>query len=208
MTDSQTTTGPSASTTASAACCRVDPVVSVLYARADSYYKTLPECDVWDKDRNAMLFDGDLPVVAHPPCRAWGRLRKFATPEPGERNTARLAVALIRKNGGVLEHPAGSGLWVDQGLPIPGTRDQYGGWTLPVVQMWWGHKAEKKTWLYIVGCAPRDIPTIPMRLGEATHVIQSRKRSDYRPHVSKAEREHTPPEFAKWLVYLAARCAR
>ena len=124
---------------------RFDRIVSVLFARADSAYKTLPGCDVWDKDRNAMLCDDDWPVVAHPPCRAWGRLRTFANPEPGERNTARLAVALVRKNGGVLEHPQGSGLWADQWLPIPGARDQYGGWTLPISQMWWGHKAEKKT---------------------------------------------------------------
>ena len=53
-------------------------IVSVLFARADSAYKTLPGCDVWDKDRNAMLCDDDWPVVAHPPCRAWGRLRTFA----------------------------------------------------------------------------------------------------------------------------------
>ena len=187
---------------------RLGRIVSVLFARADSVYKTLPGCDVWDKDRNAMLCDDDWPVVAHPPCRAWGRLRTFANPEPGERNTARLAVALVRKNGGVLEHPQGSGLWADQWLPIPGARDQYGGWTLPISQMWWGHKAEKKTWLYIVGCDPRDVPPIPMRLGEATHVIQSRKRHDYRPHVTKAEREHTPAELAEWLVELARRCSR
>jgi hypothetical protein len=26
------------------------------------------------------------------------------------------------------------------------------------------------------------------------------------PEVSKAEREHTPPKFAQWLVDLARRC--
>lgn len=26
------------------------------------------------------------------------------------------------------------------------------------------------------------------------------------PHITKAEREHTPPELAKWLAELAARC--
>ena len=35
--------------------------------------------------------------------------------------------------------------------------------------------------------------------------MQSRKRTDYRPHITKAEREHTPPEFAAWLVELARR---
>jgi hypothetical protein len=37
-------------------------------------------------------------------------------------------------------------------------------------------------------------------------VVQSRKRHDYRPHITKAEREHTPPELAQWLVELAAKC--
>lgn len=77
-----------------------DLPVSVLFARADSCYKAMPGCDVWDKERNAMLCDDDLPVVAHPPCRAWGRLRTFAMPLPGGRCSFRLAVALIRKNGG------------------------------------------------------------------------------------------------------------
>jgi hypothetical protein len=36
--------------------------------------------------------------------------------------------------------------------------------------------------------------------------VQSRKREDYRPHITKAEREHTPPELALWLVELARRC--
>jgi hypothetical protein len=60
-------------------------------------------------------------------------------------NLARLAVALVREFGGVLEHPAGSTLWKAQKLPRPGERDQYGGWTLEAPQKWWGHKAEKAT---------------------------------------------------------------
>lgn len=47
---------------------------------------------------------------------------------------------------------------------------------------------------------------MPYVMGEAAYVVQSRKRQDYRPHITKAEREHTPPELARWLVDLAARC--
>lgn len=54
-------------------------------------------------------------------------------------------------------------------------------------------------------------------MGEATHVIAqartlvdgSRKRKghpDWRPEVSKKEREATPPEFARWLLDVASRC--
>lgn len=180
--------------------------VAVLFARADSVYKSLPGVDVWDIERDARTYDGPHPIVAHPPCRAWGRLRTFANPRADERNLARLAVALVREFGGVLEHPAGSTLWAAQSLPRPGERDAYRGWTLAAPQQWWGHKAEKDTWFYVVGCDPRDHPTLPFVLGEATHVVQSRKREDYRPHITKAEREHTPPELARWLVELARRC--
>lgn len=121
-------------------------------------------------------------------------------------NLARLAVALVREFGGVLEHPAGSTLWKAQKLPRPGERDQYGGWTLEAPQKWWGHKAEKATWFYVVGCEPSDIPPLPYVMGEAAYVVQSRKRHDYRPHITKAEREHTPPQLAEWLVELAAKC--
>ena len=108
--------------------------------------------------------------------------------------------------GGVLEHPHGSTLWNEMCLPAPGKRDSAGGWTLPVLQFWWGHRAEKATDLYIVGCEPKDLPPMPFVMGEPTHVVQSRKRFDHRPHISKAERQHTPLAFALWLVELARRC--
>ena len=180
--------------------------VAVLFARADSVYKTLPGVDVWDEARDARQWPGSGPAVAHPPCRAWGRLRAFANPAPHEKDLARFAVARIREFGGVLEHPAGSTLWADQGLPVPGLRDEFDGWTLAAPQKWWGHKAEKASWFYIVGCEPADVPAIPLVLGDARYVVQSRKRHDYRPHITKAEREHTPPELAVWLVDLARRC--
>lgn len=181
-------------------------MITVLFARQDSYYKTLPECDVWDAARDALRWPGGTQVIAHPPCRAWGRLRHFAKPRPGEKALALYAVCQVRLHGGVLEHPKASTLWPEAKLPLPGERDAWGGWTLPLNQHWLGHRAEKATLLYIVGCEPQDVPNFPLRLDEPTHVIQSRKRADHRPHVSKAEREMTPPAMAQWLVELARRC--
>lgn len=145
-------------------------------------------------------------MVAHPPCRAWGRLRHFARPRPDEKDLALWAVDAVRKFGGVLEHPVSSTLWLSAALPAPGGRDHIGGWTLPVHQHWWGHRAEKATLLYIVGCDPHHLPQIPYRMDEPTHVVQSRMRTGHRPHITKAEREHTPIDLAKWLVDLAMRC--
>lgn len=194
--------------------------VAVLFARQDSTYKTLPGVDVYDIDRDARTFQGGMPVVAHPPCRAWGRLSHMAKPRPDEKDLARWAVAQLRQYGGVLEHPNGSKLWADQQLPAPGApADQYGGWTLGISQHWWGHRAEKKTLLYIVGCRPNDIPDLPsISLGSGTHVIAQDTRKGnggrrlqkgdlgWRPFVTHAEREHTPPKLAAWLVELARRC--
>lgn len=173
-------------------------MIAVLFARKDSVYKSLPDCDVWDAARDASRWPGGCPLIAHPPCRAWGRLRKQAKQVEGERELAMWAVDQVRKYGGVIEHPAGSLLWREKNLPLPGQWDEFG-FTLWVSQWWFGHKADKPTWLYVCGIESQDLPPIPFRLGEPTHVIQSRKRSGYRPHVSKAEREHTPREMAVWL---------
>jgi hypothetical protein len=182
-------------------------MVAVLFARADSVYKTIPGCDVWDMERDARNWQGGSPLVAHPPCRAWGRLRQFAKPREDEKALAPWAVEQVRKWGGVLEHPEGSTLWAFAGLPLPGQRDAFGGWTLGIYQHWWGHRAEKATLLYIVGCEPKDIPVIPMRMEEVTHCIRPTKSYPRKPSVTKPEREHTPPALAAWLCDLATRCA-
>lgn len=185
--------------------------IAVLFARSDSIYKSLPGCDVYDIERDALTWPGGSPVVAHPPCRAWGSFAWRARPREGERECAPWAVEQIRRHGGVLEHPAASRLWPEYGLPEPGQRDAWGGWTLSVDQCWWGHRASKRTRLYIVGCEPHQIPDMPLVLGEPTHVIGDVGRAGMgtkRPEVSKAEREATPPDFAAWLVDLARRCAR
>lgn len=183
----------------------VNKPVAVLFARSDSVYKTLPGADVWDLERDALKWQGGAPVVAHPPCRAWGRLREFAKPRAGERESALWAVQMVQRWGGVLEHPATSKLWAAASLPAPGQRDGFGGFTVSVPQWWWGHRADKLTRLYVVGCGPKQIPEIPFRLGEPSHVIQGRKQGG-RPHVTKAEREQTPPALAVWLLDLARRC--
>lgn len=183
--------------------------VAVLFARADSNYKALPECDVYDMERDARTYDGPFPVVAHPPCRGWGSFAWRANVRPDERNLARLSVALVRAFGGVLEHPVTSALWSDQMLPAPGSRDQFGGFTLPIDQHWWGHRACKKTLLYIVGIEPGNVPDMPISFSAPTHVIGDvgrAKDGTKRPEIPKAEREHTPPELAAWLVALAKEC--
>lgn len=178
--------------------------VAVLFARSDSVYKTLPDCDVFDIDRDARTFAGGCQVIAHPPCRAWGRLRAFAKPRPDEKELARFAVQKVRECGGVLEHPEHSSLWPDMALPIGKERDSFGGFTLSVDQFWFGHKAKKGTFLYVVGCEPGEIPPFSLRFENPQFVVASRKKG--RKEITKAEREATPEGFAVWLLELAKKC--
>jgi len=178
--------------------------VPILFACKKSIYNTLPGVDVFDIQRDARSYDGSHALVAHPPCRAWGHLKHFSKHPPEEIYLARMAVDLIRINGGVLEHPARSSLWPDCSLPLPGKGfDVYGGFTFAVSQHWFGHRAVKMTWLYIVGIKPTQLPAFDLFLGDSSHVIgQSRNRRD-RPEVSKKEREATPVAFAQYLLNIA-----
>jgi len=192
--------------------------IAALFVRADSHYHALPGVDAWDAVRDAMRWPGGCPVVAHPPCRAWGKLRDKANPRDGEKELARQAVRWVREFGGVLEHPAHSTLWAAMRMPLPRKgRDAWGGWTLPISQHWFGHRAEKMTWLYVVGCEPHEVPEVPLSLADPTHVVaQPKKRptvvrlrkgmQGWKPEISRAERELTPAPLAAWLVELARRC--
>ena len=192
--------------------------VAALFCRADSIYKTMPGVDVWDAERDATAWPGGAPVVAHPPCRTWGTLAHLFEHPPGERELAPWAVAQVRRWGGVLEHPAKSRLWPELGLPALGRRDEFGGWTLAIHQSDFGHRAQKKTRLYIVGCSPLDVPSLPIVLGQPTHVISQNRTlpggvrlrkgmPGWRPDCTEAEQEHTPPALASWLVEVARRCS-
>jgi hypothetical protein len=171
--------------------------VAVLFAHRRSHYKAFDLADVYDEERDALTYRGDLPVVAHPPCRAWGRYRHLSKHEAGETDLAIIAVQQVRRCGGVLEHPAYSRLWSTAGLPPPGHRDAFGGMTYVINQSWFGHRAPKLTWLYIVGA--HALPVVPFELGIPPGRIES---------MGSAEREKTPVELAKWLFDVAANCRR
>ncbi len=187
--------------------------VAVLFARRDSIYKEINGCDVWDIERDARKWGGGMPVVAHPPCRAWGSLRHFAKPRPDEKDLARQAVAWVRRWGGVLEHPFNSTLWLDQALPQNGQRDRWGGFTFSAPQFWWGHPANKATKFYICGVSPAEIPAPMFALGTAQFAVSGggskfRKLRGWKdkPTMNKSLNEVTPPALAHWLVELARRC--
>lgn len=186
--------------------------VAILYCRADSIYRMIEGCDIWDAQRDARNFHGGMPVVAHPPCRAWSALAHLAKPRPDEKDLARHAVKVVRDCGGVLEHPISSRLWKDQGLPEPGERDAWNGYTLILPQWWFGHRAEKPTRFYIVGCPVKKLPEIQLVLGDAPCVVTTSKRKcqtppeEWRERLGTKEKESTPYRMAVWLVTVARLC--
>lgn len=187
--------------------------VAALFVRADSIYKTTPNVDAWDAGRDARKWAGGCPVVAHPPCRAWGSLAQFAKPRPDEKELARWAVKMIREWGGVLEHPASSRLWADQVMAEPGTIDAHGGRTVEVDQFRWGHTAEKLSRFYVVGMTyPELVAMIPHRRTDRPTMCIGNPRGvakghpDWRPELLKGDRERTPPALAAWLLDVARRC--
>ena len=108
--------------------------VAALYVDPKGPYPAMEGVDCWDAERDARLYPGPHPVLAHPPCGPWGPLRHLNKKQ--DPDLAPLAVEQVRAWGGVLEHPKRSALWSACGLPYPGLfSDAWGGWTLEVHQV-------------------------------------------------------------------------
>ena len=174
-------------------------IAAVLFARTDSEYKNYECFDVYDINRDARTFCKRLPVLAHPPCRAWGMLSHMAKPREDEKQLAFFALAQVRLNGGVLEHPSASRLWKEACLPIEGLFvDEFGGFTIEIDQHDFGHVANKPTKLYICGIDKSELPQLPKRKYKRaeksiTGQVPNTKRA------TQYEREYTPPMLIEWL---------
>lgn len=180
--------------------------ISALYCSSDSIYKNLL-IDVYDSERNAFTFDSDNVVICHPPCRTWGRLSHMSSAPKDEYLTGIHAVNMVRKNGGILEHPAGSKLFKYMNIPVNGSYDKYNGFIISVNQHWFGHRAQKRTWLYIVGIKRNQLPALPINYDAITHVVGSSKKRKTKdkglPEITRNERSATPLKLAKWLIEVA-----
>lgn len=135
--------------------------VAALFVHPRGPYQGLEGVDPWDQKRDARLYQGPHPVVAHPPCSRWCRLAglvqaRWGHAIGGDDGCFASALASVRRWGGVLEHPAGSLAWTCFGLPAPDKRGGWqrtlcGGWVCHVEQWHYGHLAKKSTWLYVHG---------------------------------------------------------
>jgi hypothetical protein len=171
-------------------------MIAALYVQTGGCYYGLEGVDPWDEARDARLYDGPWPVVAHPPCERWGRywsggpsarVRRVLGDDGG---CFAAALAAVRRWGGVLEHPEASHAWRAHGLIRPPrgggwvVADDPGGWTCCVEQGHYGHRARKATWLYAHAVV---LPSL--RWGRSSR----RVRSDFGFHSAEERRRFRRP---------------
>lgn len=200
--------------------------IAALFVEKDGPYANLPGVEVWDKERDARLYDGPYPVVAHPPCERWGR---YWSGGPSAKTRRALgddmgcfeaALKAVRKFGGVLEHPEASHAWRAHNILSP---PKSGGWliadaygfTCCVEQGHYGHRARKATWLYVCGVRVDDLPNLiwgiapnKVRLDEGYHSKEERQRAiktGICQRLSKRQRILTPQPFRDLLIEMARK---
>jgi hypothetical protein len=149
-------------------------MIAALFVQTGGCYFNMPGVDPWDEKRDARLYDGPYPVVAHPPCQRWGKMwmgQPLWVKRTGERKKKgddggcfKAALEAVRKYGGVIEHPYGSHAWDHFGLNKPPRAGGWiaadfivGGWTCCVEQGRYGHYARKPTLLYAYGVELPDL---------------------------------------------------
>ena len=191
--------------------------LTALFVAKDSIYKSFDFIDCWDEERDARKYIGFDRVIAHPPCQKWGAMAKVNFSRWGGKHNAPWndggcffsALAAVRLNGGVLEHPAKSQAWNFFGLTKPErgkwikARDGYG-WVCEVWQSAYGHRANKATWLYYVGNEkPYDLdwsrPVGSCQVG----FHDQRGKEKNKPTLSRKEANATPIGFALELIKMA-----
>lgn len=187
----------------------------------DAIYPKLLGADrCWGIERDARGYQGNDPVVAHPPCHLWvnmaavnwkryGRQRPAWYPGGTDEGCFASALASVRKFGGVLEHPAGSHAWDVHGILAPtkepGWSQNGGGAVLQFVcEVWqsaprYGHPARKRTWLLY--CGKRPPFELDWTRQPGTHQVGWFDRN--KPTLSKRAASATPRRFAEALIHLA-----
>ena len=202
--------------------------IAALYVETDGVYFGLAGVDPWDEDRDAMRYAGPHRVVAHPPCERWGRFWHGSTRKPHQFQLGddggrfESALACVQYWGGVLEHPKDSHAWAYFGLTKPPATggwikaDDYG-WTCCVDQGFYGHFANKRTWLYAVNC---ELPELIWGKGKQRihpralelHGYEKARRIGQLAMIGgkdkKKIRNATPPAFRDILINMARSASR
>lgn len=174
-------------------------MIPVLFTAANSLYNNNPVFDCYDVTRNAFTFYSKNPLIAHPPCRLFSKLRGLSTAPIKEKQCAFFALDKVRTNGGILEHPRSSTLWLSGNFNLSGAPDQYGGFLRSVDLSWFGYPAQKKTMLYFVGLSPGQLPPFPISFNAITHTISKSKKT-VKKEIKKTSRSLTPDLMIDYFI--------
>lgn len=195
-------------------------IAALFVQRGGVYYEPGLDVEPWGlPERDARLYAGPWPVVAHPPCARWCQLAHLVRARYGYEVGAdggcfATALAAVRAHGGVLEHPAWTMAWPEFGLPLPrsgrwSAPDLLGGRVCKVYQAAYGHLALKATWLYYVG---REAPALdwtkPEPKGRISALANRGYRGDHLPQIRDGHASATPPAFRDVLLALARGARR
>lgn len=202
--------------------CYHNGMIAALYVDPRGPYANREDVELWDEARDARLYNGPWPVVAHPPCSRWCRLAGLVEARWGHKRGEdggcfAAALGAVRRWGGVLEHPAYSDAFQAFGLPAPNPAGGWhaaicGGWVTHVEQGRYGHPAKKATWLYAV--VPGKLPSLlwgsdpDQRSRALVSWCGNRTRAgENRPRVGKRSASLTPQPFADLLISIARLAA-
>jgi len=202
--------------------------ISALFVEKDGAYFNVLGVDPWDESRDARMYTGSAPVIAHPPCQRWGKLwagQPLWIARTGQRKIKgddggcfASALDSVRRCGGVLEHPWGSHAWAHFGINAPPraggwiVADEYGGWTCCVEQGRYGHYARKPTLLYAVRADLPELlwgktePVFPAWAIEKYGIEKCKRAGELAFKGGGKDNEHrigTPPEFGELLIKIA-----
>lgn len=210
-------------------------MIAALYVERGGCYFGLDGVDPWDEARDARLYAGPWPVVAHPPCQRWGKFwagQPLSIKRTGQRKVKgddggcfASALESVRRFGGVLEHPWGSHAWPHFGLNVPPRNggwtkaDEYG-WTCVVEQGRYGHYARKPTLLYTAGIEFGDLPglrfgrsapSFPQVAIDRYGLAYCKRAGELAFKGGGKDSKHrigTPPEFRDLLISIARHVLR
>lgn len=193
-------------------------MIAALFVQENGCYYGLQNVDPWPESRDARKYDGDHPVVAHPPCQLWGALacvnfKRWGGEHnrPGnDQGCFASALASVRRCGGVLEHPAKSRAFAAHGITKPSgigwQQSECGGWVCEVWQSSYGHRARKATWLYFNGKQkPFDLDWSRTPGTYQVGFYDQRGKAANKPTLSKREANATPLPFRYTLLLLAEK---
>ncbi len=206
--------------------------VAALYVETNGSYYGLEGVYPWDEARDARLYEGPHPIVAHPPCQRWGKMwmgQPLWVKRTGERKIKgddggcfQAMIAALEVWGGVAEHHWGSHAWKHFGLTVPPRTggwipaDQFGNfYTCCVEQGQYGHYARKPTLLLTSHIDKEDLPELkwghspacfPPEAIEKYGIEYCKKAGELAfkgGGKDSSARIGTPPEFRDLLIEIA-----